>query len=213
MELVEFAEWGGEVTFSSEIVLTGESEVEKVVGGVGRLISGGGEIKDEGIDLEVVVSPLIVVDGGVLVVDLREIDLEFFDSLENGEIFPDKVVEREWEGEVRDLVRLVGLDKLREGFLEGNLELGEAEIFQIKSFSEFLEVGVILLDIRRIGGGFEFLFLMFLVLTELDQAGDIIDILVVVIGDRDSENGDQEVYLARDAQLVKKLNSLDELVK
>lgn len=213
MELVEFAEWGGEVTFSSEIVLAGESEVEKVVGGVGRLISGGGEIKDEGIDLEVVVSPLIVVDGGVLVVDLREIDLEFFDPLENGEIFPDKVVEGEWEGEVRDLVRLVGLDKLREGFLEGNLELGEAEIFQIKSFSEFLEVGVILLDIRRIGGGFEFLFLLFLLLTELDQAGDIIDILVVVIGDRDSENGDQEVYLARDAQLVKELNSLDELVK
>lgn len=213
MELVEFAEWGGEVTFSSEIVLAGESEVEKVVGGVGRLISGGGEIKDEGIDLEVVVSPLIVVDGGVLIIDLGEIDLEFFDSLENGEIFPDKVVEREWEGEVRDLVRLVGLDKLREGFLEGNLELGEAEIFQIKSFSEFLEVGVILLDIRRIGGGFEFLFLLFLLLTELDQAGDIIDILVVVIGDRDSENGDQEVYLARDAQLVKELNSLDELVK
>lgn len=213
MELVEFAEWGGEVTFSSEIVLAGESEVEKVVGGIGRLISGGGEIKDEGIDLEVVVSPLIVVDGGVLVVDLGEIDLEFFDSLENGEVFPDKVVERKWEGEVRDLVRLVGLDKLRKGFLEGNLEFGEAEIFQIKSFSEFLEVGVILLDIRRIGGGFEFLFLLFLVLTELDQAGDIIDILVVVIGDRDSENGDQEVYLARDAQLVKELNSLDELVK
>lgn len=91
------------------------------------------------------------------------------------------------------------------------MEPGVGEVLEIEGFSEFFEVGVVF--VLRIGGVLDRLFLIFREFFDIDDISEVFDILAVVVGDGDSEEGDSEIYLAGDGDLVEELDALDQLVE